>query len=113
MGFGYWLLEEKATGRFVGEAGFSDFKRDMTPSFDGAPEHGWAIAPWAQGKGYATEAGLAALAWARDHFGRRDVVCMIAPDNTASIRLAERLGYREYGRNTFRGDPNILFRRSL
>lgn len=113
MGFGYWLAEEKASGRFVGEVGFGDFKRDMSPNFDGAPEHGWALAPWSHGKGYATEAGLATLAWARAHFGAIDAVCMIAPENAPSLKVAERLGYREYGRNQFKGGENILFRRSL
>ncbi len=113
MGFGYWLVEEKASGRFVGEVGFGDFKRDMSPNFDGAPEHGWALAPWSHGKGYATEAGLATLAWARAHFGAIDAVCMIAPENAPSLKVAERLGYREYGRNQFKGGENILFRRSL
>ena len=32
LGFGYWLVEEKATGRFVGEVGFGDFKREIEPS---------------------------------------------------------------------------------
>lgn len=113
MGFGYWLVEEKSTGRFVGEVGFGDFKREMVPDFGGAPEHGWALAPWAHGKGYATEAGQAALAWAKAHFSARDVVCMISPENAPSLRVAERLGYLEYGRNTFKGGENILFHRPL
>lgn len=113
MGFGYWLVEEKASGRFVGEVGFGDFKRDMKPDFDGAPEHGWALAPWSHGKGYATEAGLATLAWAKAHFGAIDAVCMIAPENEPSLQVAERLGYRAYGRTLFKGGDNILFRRPL
>ena len=31
VGYGYWVLEEKATGAFVGEMGFGDFKRDIQP----------------------------------------------------------------------------------
>ena len=34
LGFGYWAIEEKSSGRFVGEAGFADFKRAIEPSFD-------------------------------------------------------------------------------
>ena len=32
LGFGYWAIEEKAAGGFVGELGFADFKRDIEPS---------------------------------------------------------------------------------
>src|ERR1051325_287394 len=32
LGFGYWAIEENATGDFVGELGFADFKRDLVPS---------------------------------------------------------------------------------
>ena len=113
MGFGYWLVEEKASRRFVGEVGFGDFKREMDADFGGAPEQGWALAPWCHGKGYATEAGLATLAWAKAHFGAIDAVCMIAPENAPSLRVAERLGYTEYGRNQYKGGENILFRRRL
>src|SRR4051812_2186757 len=38
LGFGYWAIEERRSGRFVGEVGFADFKRDLVPSFGGAPE---------------------------------------------------------------------------
>jgi RimJ/RimL family protein N-acetyltransferase len=56
LGFGYWVVRERATGRFVGEVGFADFKRDMIPSIAGVPEVGWVLAPWSRGRGFATEA---------------------------------------------------------
>src|ERR1700760_1975625 len=40
LGFGYWLVEEKETGEFVGEVGFADFQRDMQPALGGVPELG-------------------------------------------------------------------------
>jgi RimJ/RimL family protein N-acetyltransferase len=49
LGFGYWVVRERATGRFVGEVGLGDFRRTLAPPLDGAPEAGWALAPWAQG----------------------------------------------------------------
>src|SRR5688500_3429452 len=51
MGYGYWAVEEKATGRFIGEVGFADFKRGLDPSIEGVPELGWVLAPHAHGKG--------------------------------------------------------------
>ncbi|HEY0776819.1 MAG TPA: GNAT family N-acetyltransferase, partial [Gemmatirosa sp.] len=64
LGFGYWVVRERASGRFVGEVGLADFRRDVTPPLGGAPEVGWVLAPWAHGRGFATEAVRAALAWA-------------------------------------------------
>ena len=51
------------------------------------------------------------LAWGESHFGPRDFVCMISPDNTSSLRLAAKLGYREYARTTYKGDASVLLRR--
>ncbi len=109
MGFGYWAIEEKSTGRFVGEVGFADFKRDMTPPLD-APEAGWVLAPWAHGVGYATEAVRAALGWSDRNLGP-STVCIIDPPNVASIGVAQKCGYREIGRSTYKGSDAISFRR--
>jgi RimJ/RimL family protein N-acetyltransferase len=110
-GYGYWLIEEKQTGRFVGEGGFADFKRETSPRIE-EPEQGWALAKWAHGRGYASEAVAAQIAWAEDHFGAgATFVCMINPENAASIRLAEKHGYREFARSTYRDAPTVLFRR--
>ena len=111
MGFGYWVVREKATGRFVGEVGFGDFKREMSPAFDGAPEAGWALAPWAHGKGYAAEAMRAALAWGDRKFRKARMVCLISPENLPSLRLAEALGFREYARTTYKGSASTLLER--
>lgn len=111
MGHGFWLIEEKASGRFLGEGGFGTFKREIEPVFE-APEQGWALAPTAHGKGYALEAMNAAITWGEQHFGRRDFVCLIAPENAPSLRLAEKLCYREYARSAYRGEPSVLLRRA-
>ncbi|MBZ4422470.1 GNAT family N-acetyltransferase [Myxococcus sp. RHSTA-1-4] len=111
LGFGYWVVRERATGRFVGEVGFADFKRDLTPSIAGVPEAGWALAPWAHGKGYATEAVRAAHTWCEARFGAIRTVCIIAPENTASLRVAARCDFKEVTRTTYKGEPSILFER--
>ena len=112
LGFGYWALREKATGRFVGELGFADFHRDMTPSLEGKPEGGWVLAPGAHGKGYATEGMQAALAWADARWPDTVTACMIAPENAASLRVAEKIGYRETTRTLYKGEASIVFARS-
>ncbi len=111
LGYGFWVLEDKATGRFVGEVGFADFKRDLQPSLEGAPEIGWALVPSAQGRGLATEAVLGALGWGATHLPSRRTVCLITPENRASLRVAEKCGYAEYARTTFKGQPTLLLER--
>jgi RimJ/RimL family protein N-acetyltransferase len=111
LGYGFWAIEDKASGRFAGEGGFADFKRDIDPPIE-APEQGWSLAPWAQGKGYAREALTAMLAWGEAHFGRSDFACIISPDNARSIRLAEKVGYREIARISYKEEPTLMFRRA-
>ncbi len=112
LGYGYWAIEERATGRFIGEAGFADFKRDMEPSFGDTPEAGWSLCAAAHGKGYGTEAVEAVLIWGDTHFGPDTrTVCMIDAGNAPSIRLARKCGYGEYGRTVFGGADVVLFSR--
>lgn len=111
LGFGYWALAEKASGRFVGELGFADFRRAIAPPMRDVPELGWALASHAHGKGYATEAVRAAVAWGDTRFASARTVCMIDVGNHASIRVAEKCGYREFERTTFNGRPMVFFER--
>jgi RimJ/RimL family protein N-acetyltransferase len=113
LGFGYWAVEEKQTGRYIGELGFGHFKRDLHESVDNVPELGWALVPSAHGKGYATEALRAVVAWGEVHFESDRTVCIIDPDNLASARVADKLGYREYTRvSNMEGPAKILRERS-
>ncbi len=111
LGFGYWVAEEKATGNFVGEIGFADYKRDLEPSLKGTPEIGWVLAGHAHGKGLATETVRAAVAWGDAHFQSPRTACIIAPENLASIRVAVKCGYREFAQATYKGSPTLMFAR--
>jgi RimJ/RimL family protein N-acetyltransferase len=112
LGFGYWVAEEKATGKFVGEIGFADYKRDLE-QLKGVPEIGWVLASAAHGKGYATEAVRAVVEWGDAHFERARTACIIAPDNLASIRVAEKCGYRQTQVATYKGHSTLMFEREL
>jgi RimJ/RimL family protein N-acetyltransferase len=109
LGHGYWALEEKASGRYIGQLGFADFKRDLEPSLDGMLEFGWILASQAHGKGYASEAVAAALGWSGVHFPDRTAVCIIAPDNAASIRVASKAGFRPWRETVYRDTPIAVF----
>lgn len=111
LGYGYWIIEEKASGAIVGETGFGDFKREMTPSLRGEPEIGWALAAPFHGKGYGYEAARAAVAWGDANKIPAPMSCIIGPENTASIRIAEKCGFIETARTTYHGDDIIVLHR--
>lgn len=93
FGHGLLAIEERATGRFAGEVGLADFRRGLGADFDGAPEAAWMLPRWAEGRGYATEAMRAAIAWHEAARGPARMVCMIAPGNGGSLRVAAKLGF--------------------
>jgi len=112
LGFGFWVLEEKSTGAFAGEVGLAYFYRELTPPAENLREAGWVLAPSMQGKGYATEAVNAALSWSDTRFSDPRTMCLIHPDNLASIKVAQKCGFRESLRATYRGEPTIVFHRT-
>jgi RimJ/RimL family protein N-acetyltransferase len=109
LGFGYWILEERATGDFVGEVGFSDYKRDVEPALGAVPELGWVLTPPKHGMGYATEAVRTALDWGREHFGPSPVVCLIHPDHQASINVAAKCGFKKRQLGMYKDNPALIF----
>ncbi|KAA9339138.1 GNAT family N-acetyltransferase [Hymenobacter busanensis] len=111
LGYGSWAIEEKATGRFVGTVGFFDVQRDLTPSIKGVPEAGWVLAPRLHGRGYASQALTAAHTWADEHLPTPRTVCIIDPDNAASLRLAHKFGYREFARSPYHEADIVLLER--
>ncbi len=108
LGFGYWVIETKDAGEFVGEVGLADFKRDIAPAMRDAPELGFALATAFHGKGFATEAVEAVISWADENLPYRRTVCLINPENTASLAVVEKCGYRIFKTTTF-GDKPVLF----
>ena len=93
MGYGYWSFLDRATGKFLGNGGLSWFERGVA-GLEGVPEAGWAFIPEAWGKGLATEAMAAALAWADEALKAPEIRCIIDPGNQASRRVADKLGFR-------------------
>ncbi len=112
LGYGFWLISETASGAFVGEAGLADFRRAISPPLGADPEAGWALAAWAQGRGYAAEAVGAVLNWADHTLGAARTVCIIDPQNAPSLTLAGKLGFRVYDKGLYRGDETLMLERS-
>lgn len=85
-GYGPWALEEKSSGEFVGMCG------PWYPEGWYAPEITWALIPDHHGKGFATEAGVRSLRFVYEQLGWESAVSVIAVDNVASARVAQRMG---------------------
>lgn len=62
---------------------------------DEKAEIGWILDPAASGHGFATEAAIAVLNVAFDHYGLHRVFAQMDSRNTASAKLARRIGMRE------------------
>ncbi len=91
-GFSFLSVIEKETGRWVGRIGH------WFPEGYSRREVGWTLHPDYRGKGYALEAGQACIDYAFETLGWDEVVHLIAPENIASIRVAEKLGSRLFER---------------
>ncbi len=113
MGYGYWVVEEKSTGDFVGEVGFADFKRVIEPPLKGIPDLGWMITPSKQGKGYATEAAQAAMQWGRDHLPTPQISCIINAENLPSVRVAEKCGFQNPVKTTYKEVDTLVYIQNL
>jgi RimJ/RimL family protein N-acetyltransferase len=87
---GYTMLavEDRATGQFLGRIG--PWQPEGWPML----EVGWVIDPTRQGEGLATEGGRAVLDWCFTHLPVDQICSLIAPANSASARVAAKLGAR-------------------
>ncbi len=90
QGWPHWAIIPHAVGRPVGAVRFQPAHDDS-----GLPELGYGLAPAAWGHGWASEAAAAVLAWCAPD--TPTVVARCHPENAASRRLLERLGFAAMG----------------
>ena len=110
---GPFAVVERASDIVIGEVGLAHFRRGHGLAYDGVPEAMWRIEHSRHGQGIANEAAEAALAW----FDAKQIsarsVCMINTWNNPSMALARKLGYRHFLTATYKGNPVLLFERTL
>jgi RimJ/RimL family protein N-acetyltransferase len=87
-GYGMFAVLEKPTDRFVARVGA------MTTPETGRIEIAWSTIKDAWGKGYASEAAKAAIDFTFANSNLDTLDCYLRPDNTASRRVAEKVGFR-------------------
>jgi RimJ/RimL family protein N-acetyltransferase len=102
-GFSKWIILDRATGSAIGDSGLLNLEEY------GRIDLGYRFAKPYWGKGLATEA---AAAWVRAAFGDFHIARLTAfvhPENVASIRVLDKLGFRTEGRETIMGMDSIVF----
>ena len=89
-GFGFWAVEVPGGASFIGFVGLAvpGFQAPFTPCV----EIGWRLAAAHWGRGYATEAAAAALAYGFARRGLEEIVSFTATTNLRSQRVMTRLG---------------------
>ena len=90
MGFGYWVFHLKKDGQFVGRGGLT------INQFEGKEVVGlgYAVMPDYWNRGFATEVAAASLEIGFGHLGLAEIWSWALPDNLASQRVMEKLGFR-------------------
>lgn len=83
--YGMWLVFSRETGKLIGRAGLEH------------DELGYMIAPELQNLGYATEVCRFIIDYARENTDFEELYCRIDERNTASVRLAKKLGFTNSG----------------
>lgn len=110
LGHGFWAVEDRNSGLYLGDIGIMDAKRDIDPAITD-PEAGWVFASHAHGRGIATEAVARMLAWADTSLAAPRLVCMIEDGNAASARIAEKFAFAAYAHTLYAEAPVTLYRR--
>ena len=85
---GLWATIHNQTGAFIGRCGLLPWTIDGQDEVEVA----YLLAKTHWGQGLASEAAQAILTYGFEQLGLSRLICMIEPDNLASIRVAERIG---------------------
>ena len=109
-GFGPWTAVLKETGEPVAAVDLHLAGPGITGVDEDEIEVGWVVAVDARGRGLATEAAAAVIAYAFDTLGVDEVVAYTSPGNAASLRVMEKLGMTRRGEGRSRDrKPAVIF----
>jgi RimJ/RimL family protein N-acetyltransferase len=92
-GWGFWAVEHKATGEFIGFTGLN--VPLATLPFSPCVEIGWRFARHTWGQGFASEAARGALQVGFERLGFDEIVAFTTVGNLRSAAVMERIGMHE------------------
>ncbi|MFE3761279.1 GNAT family N-acetyltransferase [Streptomyces sp. NPDC059104] len=102
-GFGWWALEARETGEFLGRAGLDTVDEGMP--FTGV-DVGWRLVRSAWGHGYATEAARACLSFGFETLGLPEIIATTTVGNLRSRAVMRRIGMTRDSADDFE-DPSV------
>jgi [ribosomal protein S5]-alanine N-acetyltransferase len=105
-GLGHWATFEKQSEKLVGAVGL--MQHDDWTATPYNIEVGWLIGKDYWNRGYATEAAQPFVPYAFDRLGIERLICIVAPENISSRRVAEKIGFRAAG-ETFWRDHQVIW----
>jgi ribosomal-protein-alanine N-acetyltransferase len=108
-GFSKWVVIDRTSGRLIGDAGLLRLDPQAVQGRQGWIDLGFRFLPHFWGKGLATEAAQAWVDAAFARFRLSRLVAIVHPDNAASLRVVQKVGFRQRGRETVLGMPCVVF----
>lgn len=104
LGWSFWALEDRDTGRLIGDCGLQPLEH-RGPEV----ELGYDLHPSAWGRGLATEAAREVMRQAFGSLGLDHVVAVVKPENLASQRVLEKVGLRNAGIREAYGEQMLFY----
>lgn len=105
-GYGHWAIFNVTNGEFVGVCGLNKHELDSNE----VVHINYRLATEQQGKGYAVEATLGVLAFAKNLLKLEAVYALIEPENIGSVKVVNRTGFQFIGPSQFRGFNIDIYR---
>lgn len=103
---GYWIVQDRESGSFIGWMALRPLPH--SDSF----ELGYRFLRRHWGKGYATEAGQVLLHYAFHKLGLDKVIAIALPENKASLRVMEKLGFLLKGYENHYGFDCVVYQKT-
>ncbi|MEN8249800.1 MAG: GNAT family N-acetyltransferase [Bacteroidota bacterium] len=105
-GYGRWAVLLKPENEFIGWCGLKLNEEDFT-------DIGFRFFRKHWNKGYATEAAMATLAFGFNELGLDEIIGRVAAENTASVRVLEKINMRFWKHGSCKDLNNVVYYRKL
>ncbi len=116
-GFGNWAVISRESGELIGRMGFAAIVGDKEGAQAADATLGYLLAPEYRGRGIAEEVCGALCGYGFEMLGFEAILVEIDPQNTASVRLAGKLGFQKmkadaetFGEQVKKEEMYILYR---
>jgi len=103
-GFCRWKVIERSSGEIIGSCGLA------RPEGLAEVELGYIMRRASWGKGFATEAAKACMHYGFNNLGFREIIALTDPENTASRRVLEKIGFHNTGLKMHKDEDTSIYK---